>query len=111
MARVGGKTHFEDVSIGIINDRALPKLLEAAVKGELFNKVQIHGAATVGKDEQNYLEITLENSQITSFQLGVLDNNLATDDMLLSLNFEKLKSLFRDLGNAGGAANFEWKVE
>jgi len=31
-ARVGGKMHLEDVSLGIVTDKATPKLLEAAKK-------------------------------------------------------------------------------
>ena len=31
--RVGGKMHYDDVSVGIITDKSLPKLLEAATKG------------------------------------------------------------------------------
>ena len=81
---------FEDISIGIISDKATPKLLEAAVKGKVFKKVEIHGTATYGDaGEQTYLAIELENVQITSYQLGVLDNNAATDDLSMSLNFEK----------------------
>ena len=32
-ARVGGKMHLEDISLGIITDKATPKLLDAATKG------------------------------------------------------------------------------
>jgi hypothetical protein len=35
--------------------------------------------------------IELENVQITSYQLGVLDNDAATDDMSMTLNFEEAK--------------------
>ena len=31
--RVGGKMHLDDVSMGIVTDKSLPKLLEAATKG------------------------------------------------------------------------------
>ena len=42
---------------GIISDKATPKLLEAAVKGKVFKKVEIHGTATYGDaGEQVYLE-------------------------------------------------------
>ena len=67
VGRVGGKMHLEDISMGIITDKALPKLLEAAVKGKVFKKVEIHGTATYGDaGEQVYLAIELENVQITS---------------------------------------------
>ena len=32
VGRVGGKMHYDDNSVGIITDKALPKLLEAATK-------------------------------------------------------------------------------
>ena len=115
VGRVGGKMHLEDISMGIISDKATPKLLEAAVKGKVFKKVEIHGTATYGDaGEQTYLKVELENVQITSYQLGVLDNNAATDDLSLSLNFEKYKTTFTEYGKdgaKGGNVEFEWKVE
>ena len=38
VGRIGGKMHLEDISMGIITDKALPKLLEAAVKGKCSRK-------------------------------------------------------------------------
>ena len=52
--------------------------------------------------------------QITSYQLGVLDNNAATDDLQLALNFEKYKSVFTSYSKEGkseGKVEHEWKVE
>ena len=96
-------------------DKSLPKLLEAAVKGKVFKKVEIHGTATYGDaGEQVYLAIDLENVQITSYQLGVLDNNAATDDLQIALNFEKYKSVFTSYSKEGkseGKVEHEWKVE
>ena len=91
VGRVGGKMHLDDISMGIITDKkALPKLLEAAVKGKVFKKVEIHGTATSGDaSEQAYLGIELENVQITSYQLSVLDNKATTDHLSIALNFEK----------------------
>jgi type VI secretion system Hcp family effector len=113
VGRVGGKMHLEDVSMGIISDSATPKLLEAAVKGEVFKTVDIHGTAVRDDNERTYLEMKLQNVLITSYQLGVLDNNAATDDMSLTLNFEQYKTIYRDIENknGGGTVMFEWKVE
>ena len=107
--------HLNDISLGIITDKALPKLLEAAVKGQVFKKVEIHGTATYGNaGEQVYLAVELENVQITSYQLGVLDNDAATDDMSMALNFEKYKQIFTAYSKEGkseGKVEHEWKVE
>jgi type VI secretion system secreted protein Hcp len=115
VGRVGGKMHMEDISIGILNDRGTPKLLEAAVKGKVFKKVEIHGTATFGDaGEQVYIKIELENVMITSYQMGVLDNNAATDDISLSINFEKYKTTFTEYtadGRKGGNVEYSWKVE
>jgi type VI secretion system secreted protein Hcp len=115
VSRVGGKMHLEDISLGIISDKATPKLLEGAVKGKVFKKVEIHGTATYGDGgEQTYLAVELENVQITSYQLGVLDNDAATDDLSMTLNFEKYKTTFTEYGKdgaKGGNVEFEWKVE
>ena len=103
--RVGGKMHLEDISIGIINDIGTSKLLEAAVKETVFKKVEIHATAIYGeRGEQVFLRIELENVQITSYQLGVLDNNAATDDLSLTLNFEKYKTTFTEYGKDGTKA-------
>ena len=67
----------------------------------MFKKVEIHGTATYGDaGEQVHLAIDL-NVHITSYQLGVLDNNAATDDMSLALNFEKYKSVFTSYSKEG----------
>ena len=115
VGRVGGKMHLDDLSVGIVTDKALPKLLEAAVKGQVFPKVQIHGTATYGNaGEQIYLALDLGNVQITNYQLGVLDNDAATDDMNMALNFEKYKSTFTAYSKEGkseGKVEHQWKVE
>ena len=115
VGRVGGKMHLDDLSIGIVTDKGLPKLMEAAVKGQVFPKVEIHGTATYGNaGEQVYLALELANVQITNYQLGVLDNDAATDDMQMSLNFEKYKSTFTAYSKEGkseGKVEHEWKVE
>jgi type VI secretion system Hcp family effector len=115
VGRVGGKMHLDDISLGIVTDKSLPKLLEAAVKGQVFKKVEIHGTATYGNaGELVYLAIDLENVQLTNYQLGVLDNDAATDDLSLSLNFEKYKTTFTAYskeGKSDGKVEHEWKVE
>ncbi len=114
-SRVGGKMHLDDISLSIVTDKALPKLLEGAVKGKVFSKVEIHGTATYGDSgEQVYLATELENVQITSYQLGVLDNDASSDDMHMTLNYEKTKTTFTEYGkdgSKGGNVEFEWKVE
>jgi type VI secretion system Hcp family effector len=113
--RIGGKLHLEDISLSVVTDKSLPKLLEAAVKGQVFPKVEVHGTATYGNaGEQVYLALELENVQITNYQLGVIDNGSATDDLGLSLNYEKYKTTFTQYskdGKSEGKVEHEWKVE
>ena len=113
--RVGGKMHLDDISLGVMTDKGLPKLLDAAVKGKVFKKVEIHGTATYGNSgEQVYLALELENVQITNYQLGVLDNDKATDDLNMSLNFEKFKTSYTAYSKEGkseGKVEAEWQVE
>ena len=72
VGRVGGKMHLEDIK-----------------------KVEIHSTARSSNDsEQVYLGIELENVQITSYQLSVLDNKAATDHLSIVLNFEKYEFVF-----------------
>jgi len=115
VARVGGKMHLEDVNIGIISDKATAKLIEAARKGKVIDKVEIEGTATYGDaGEQTYIKVELINAQITSYQLGVLDNDAATDDLSMTLNFEEDKIVFTEYGKdgkKGGNVETTWKVE
>ena len=46
VTRVGGKMNLKDIQLGIVTDKALPKLLEAAVKGNVFKTVTIEATAT-----------------------------------------------------------------
>ena len=72
------------------------------------------GSGTPQQGEQVYLALELENVQITNYQLGVLDNDAATDDLSLSLNFEKYKTTFTAYSKEGkseGKVEHEWKVE
>ena len=42
---------------GVTGGKSLPRLLEAAIKGKVFKKVEIHGTATYGDaGEQTYLK-------------------------------------------------------
>ena len=87
VARVGGKMQLEDVSIGIITDKALPKLIEAGVKGKVIEKVEIEGTATYGDaGQQTYLKVELKIAQITPYQLGALNIDPSTDDLSTTLN-------------------------
>jgi len=109
VARVGGKMHLEDVTLGIITDKAMPKLLEAATKGKVFSKVEIHGTATYGDaGEQVYLAVELENVQISRYRFeGTLDLRQVQD---VHLNFETLRMIFMDRdpsGNVMGQTEFE----
>ena len=114
-ARVGGKMHLDDITVGIMTDKALPKLLAAAHMGQVFKKVEIHGTATYGNaGEQVYLGVELENVKITNYQLGVLDNDAATDDMSMALNYEAYKTTFTAYnkeGKSDGKVEHAWKVE
>lgn len=96
MGVTNGKMRIADVSIGITSDRSVPKLMEAAVKGRIFRTVEIHGTALSGKDEHTYIELVLEKAQISNYQLGVLDNNPATDDIFITLMFDNYKALYRE---------------
>lgn len=114
-SRVGGKMHVDDMRLSIETDKGLPKLLEGAVKGKVFPKIQVHGTATYGDaGEQVYLEVELENVQISHYDFSVKDDNTATDVLTMNLNFEKFKKTFTAFDKAGksqGKVETSWKVE
>lgn len=108
-----GRLRLEDIQIGLINDAGFPKLAEAAVKGTVFSKVVIHGTAFFKAIEEVYLELEMKNVLIASYQVGVLDNNRATDDMSMSLSFERYKTVYHQFDNQGkrqGDVEYAWNL-
>jgi len=92
-------------------DKATPKLLEAAVKGKVIPKVEIHLTGEDGEaSAEPYFIIELTNVSITSFQTGGRADTVPTEE--LTLNYEKARWTYNDSdGSKGGNVEFEWKVE
>ena len=113
-SRRKGSLEVSDVVVTKVLDKATPKLMEAAAKGKVFSKVEIHMTATYGDaGEQTYLAIELENVQVTSYSIsGASEHGVPTEQ--ISLNFEEIKVTYSDNDESGrskGNVEFEWKVE
>jgi type VI protein secretion system component Hcp len=110
---IGGRAHVAEVAIAILRDVSTGKLLETAFNGRVFKKVVIHATAKRGDVDKLYLEVELKNAQITNYQIGVLDNDAATDDVICTLAFDGYKSVYHDADGRGDKDNkvdYEWKV-
>jgi len=114
-ARIGGKMHLDDMNLRLDTDKALPKLLDAAGKGNVFSKVTVHGTATYGgAGEQVYLEIALTNVMISNYSFGGRGDDVASNDLQVHLNFEEIKTTYTAYGKDGksqGKVEASWKVE
>jgi type VI secretion system secreted protein Hcp len=111
------RLEFEDFKIVKLLDKASPKLAEAVCNGKVFPKVEIHltSGDTGGRAPQVYYSYELKNVQITSYQIGgSASGSDSVPTETLSLNFDSIKTVFREFDAAGrekGQVEFEWKVE
>jgi type VI secretion system secreted protein Hcp len=93
--------------------KASPKLMQACASGEHFKKAVLT-SRKAGKDQQEYLKITLSDVAISSYSVeaGPTDNSLLTDR--LGIMFEKIEIEYRESkadGTLGPVIKGEWDIE
>lgn len=84
-----GKVHFQDFSITKHVDKASPKLMLACASGEHIKKAVLT-CRKAGKEQQEYLKITMSDVLISSFQDGSSHDEVIPTDQL-SINFAKIE--------------------
>ena len=122
---------LEDMTITLEYEKAAPKLLEAAVKGKVFPKVEIHftmaplvcSIPSPGGEEicrevgerEVYLKYEMKNVLVSSYSVsgsGLDEGGPPT--VVVSMNFEEVKVTYTEFGDDGSAkGNVEtsFKVE
>jgi len=99
---VSGKVQISDLQITKQFDKSTPKLMLACATGQHINQVLLTLRKGNARGGSEFLQITLENVQITSYQLGAHAGNAVPVDQF-SLNFEKIKVQ----SPTGGAAEID----
>ena len=111
-SRRRGDVILEDIVCVKEIDKSSPKLQEAASKGTVFPKVEIHLTTTIKGVKQTYYAYELKNVLITSY--SILGNNETVPSENISINFEEIKAIYTaydDKGKKAGNVEYSWKVE
>jgi type VI secretion system secreted protein Hcp len=98
----------EDLTISYHYEKASPKLLEAVLKGKVFNKVSIDVSRVAGGGGTVYLTYHLENVVITSYSTDAAQSHPVDE---VSLSFDKMRVVYTVLGASGrpaGTSEMSW---
>ncbi len=113
--RTGAAPVFSDIVVGIISDKATPKLLEAAATGQVVPIVRFDLARdTADGERQVYLKYELKNVLVTSYALGGETTAGRAPAQEIAFNFEEIKVTYVEFGSDGeqkGNVETTWKVE
>ncbi len=108
-----GNVVFEDIVVIKELDKASPKLAEAACKGTVFPRVEIH-LTRLYTGLVTYYAYELKNVQIVGYRIGGSGYSEHVPTEELSLSFEEIKvtyTEFDDGGRAKGNVEYEWRLE
>jgi type VI secretion system secreted protein Hcp len=107
-----GKVAFQDMACTANVSKASPALMLACASGEHFKTATL-AARKAGKDQQEYMKITLTEVVISSYQHGVhtAANILPVDQF--SLSFSKIEYEYKEQkadGTLGGSVKKGWDL-
>lgn len=106
-----GKVSFSDFTFAMYTNKASPELMLACATGEHI-KEAVLVARRAGKEQQEYLKITLNDVLISSFQSSGSADALPIESV--SLNFSKLKTEYKPQkadGTLDAAVSAGWDVK
>ena len=108
-----GKVAMQDFHFVMKVNKASPKLLQACACGEHIKKAVLI-CRKAGKDQQEYLKITLSDLIVSSYQTGGSSGSdiLPTDQ--ISLNYSKIEFEYKEQkadGTLGGAVKGGWNLK
>ena len=99
-----GKVSMQDFHFVMKVNKASPKLMLACANGEHL-KSALLTARKAGKDQQEYLKVTMSDLLVSSYQTGGSNGGEVPMDQI-SLNFSKLEYEYKEQkadGTLGGA--------
>jgi len=108
-----GKVSMQDFHFVAKSSKASPKLMLACADGEHIKKAVLT-CRKAGKDQQEYLKITLSDVLVSSYQTGgTASSNILPVDQF-SLNFAKMEKEYKEQksdGTLGGTVKAGWDVK
>lgn len=108
-----GKVQMQDMHFTKYVDKASPKLMLACANGEHI-KSAILTVRKAGKDQQEYMKVTISDCLVSSFQTSGASghNGLCTESF--SLNFAKIAFEYKEQkadGTLGGTTKAEYDLK
>lgn len=103
------QANVQDLSFSFRQNKSSPKLMEASASGKHFDEVLLTCLRAAGDKAEKYLEITLTDVIISSYQTGGSGDEMPIESV--SLNFAKVKQEFftqNDKGVAESAGTGTW---
>jgi type VI secretion system secreted protein Hcp len=108
-----GKAHLHDFSFVMLANKASPKLFLACCNGQHIPKAVLI-CRKAGKEQQEYLKVTLSDLLISSFQSGGPHKGELMPFDSVSLNFAKIEFEYREQkadGALAGSIKAGWDLK
>jgi len=108
-----GKVSAQDFHFVMKINKASPKTMEACASGEHIKKAVLT-CRKAGKDQQEYLKITMSELIVSSYQTGGSGSNGIVPTDQSSLNFSKIEFEYKEQkpdGTLGGAVKGGWNLK
>lgn len=108
-----GKVRMQDFHFTMKVNKASPKFMLACANGEHIKKAVLV-ARKAGKDQQEYLKITLSDLLVSSYQTGGSGHNGVLPSDQISLNFSKIEFEYKEQkedGTLGGTTKGTYDVK
>jgi len=108
-----GKVSMQDFHFVMHVNKSTPKLMEACATGQHIKKADLI-CRKAGKDQQEYLKVTMSDLVVSSYQTGgsAGDGVIPVDQ--ISLNFSKIEFEYKEQkadGTLGGKVKKGWDVK
>ena len=108
-----GKVAMQDFHFVMKVNKSSPKLLLACANGEHIKKAVLT-CRKAGKDQQEFLKITMSDLLVSSFQTGGSGHGDIVPTDQISLNYSKIEYEYKEQkpdGTLGGAVKAGWDLK
>jgi type VI secretion system secreted protein Hcp len=108
-----GKVAMQDFHFVMKHNKASPKLMLACATGEHLKKAVLV-CRKAGKDQQEFLKVTLTDCLVSSYQTGGSSHSDVIPTDQISMNFAKIEKEYKEQkadGSLGGAVKAGYDVK
>jgi len=108
-----GKAQVHDLHCVAGASKASPSLMAACASGEHFKKATL-SARKAGKDQQDYLIVTMTDVLVSNYQIGGSHQGSDIPNDQFALNFGKIELEYKEQkadGTLGGKVKKGWDVK